>query len=85
MSMTSHRQDAEEVSHTAWVRSKLLQQMQPSPGLATQQSTDGGASWDLPKYRSGGGVNDSSCWGHPVRGSGHHQYLPLAGVTQLAY
>ena len=79
MSMTSpaYGQEVTEASHTALMRNRLLQQMQaPSDAdlhhLGSRYSPT--TSQAAPKQRC-----DSRCLQPPLRGSGHHHYLPSAG------
>ena len=81
MSMTSpaYGQEVTEASHTALMRNRLLQQMQaPSDAdlhhLGSRYSPT--SSQAAPKQRCD---SREGCLQPPLRGSGHHHYLPSAG------
>ena len=91
LSMTSpaYGQEATEESHTALMRNRLLQQMQTAGSgdlLQQQHHHRGSHSRDTAEVKVL--AHDGSCWQqrfgegclqHPLRGSGHHHYLPSPG------
>ena len=80
MSMThAYSQEVTEESHTALVRNRLLQQMEASSTsdlqhLASRRSPSSAQS--VPQTRF---ADAEGCLKPPLRGSGHHHYLPSAG------
>lgn len=81
MSMTPHayNQEVTEESHTALVRSRLLQQMEASSAadaqhLGSRRSPSSAQTAPQPKFADAEG-----CLQPPLRGSGRHHYLPSAG------
>ena len=83
MSMTSHAysQEVTEESHTALVRSRLLQQMEASSTstadgqhLGSRRSPSSAQTAPQPRFADAEG-----CLQPPLRGSGRHHYLPSAG------
>lgn len=86
MSMTSkaYGQEATEVSHTALMQRRLLQQMHTRTDTDSRYSRDGCVRPDSgspPQHRSGKDIGGGVLQ-HPVRGSGHHHYLPSKGTGQ---
>jgi len=84
LSMTSqaYGQEVTEQSHTALMRSKLLQQMDMPSGTGQQHLSfkhSSSSSQAASHERFSGG---EGCLQPPLRGSGHHHYLPFAGETQ---
>lgn len=81
MSMTPHAysQEVTEESHTALVRSRLLQQMEASSTsdlqhLGSRRSPSSAQTASQPRFADAEG-----CLQPPLRGSGRHHYLPSAG------
>ncbi|DBB11360.1 TPA: hypothetical protein ACH3X3_006782 [Trebouxia sp. C0006] len=81
ISMTSYAysQEVTEESHTALVRSRLLQQMNASSTadgqhLGSRRSPSSAQTAPQPRFADAEG-----CLQPPLRGSGRHHYLPSAG------
>ena len=79
--MTSHAysQEVTEESHTALVRSRLLQQMEASSTADVQQL---GSRLSPSRAQTAPQPRSADAEGYlqpPLRGSGRHHYLPSAG------
>lgn len=83
MTSQAYGQEATELSHTALMQQRLLQQMQTATGADSRHSRDSherSASGSRSQHRSGSRDDAGGFMQHPVRGSGHHHYLPSTGT-----
>ena len=86
MSMTSqaYGQEADERSHTALMRSRLVQQMQAPPDCHGMQPREGHPCTESRSVHGQKSARAAAegCFRQPVRGSGQHHYLPYAGASK---